>query len=346
MLKTKQMPKNTKKKLKKTKIIGGKNIAAFTLREKLEHLIHNSKAALHGNIVELVKSIGKNEQQKYNINNNDDIQRFDIYDTIKYITPSKLFIKYALLCLDDHDNNSYLLLKKKYQSNSPYKNIFDDGTIEKEQEQELEEKAAQYYTLFENFVKNLVENIEKTDTMGKEKTFNDCMYDIYSDGIILLTVKNSDAEYNLKLYKKNGAETEKTELTEIVDFFKEKRNSLIIKKYMNDTSNDNYLYDCMLQIINKLARTLLEKLDDSTLDKTGTFSKDALENAVEEEEADQQAVEAAAEEGDGAAEAAEAPQAKSEEKSLINKKSSNKAISSRRKVISNMFNTVNKVLGR
>jgi hypothetical protein len=54
---------------------------------------------------------------------------------------------------------------------------------------------------------------------------------------------------------------------------------------MNDTSKDNYLYDCMLQIINKLARTLLEKLDDSTLDKKGTFSKDALENAVEAVEA-------------------------------------------------------------
>jgi hypothetical protein len=290
MLKTKQMPKNTKKKLKKTKIIGGKNIAAFTLKDKLELLKINSQNALQFQVAELVKSIDKNIYDKYDINNS--ILNIKKYlDT--YIESRKTFIKYALLCLEDHNKNSYSLLKKKYVTMTIDTGIIFDDTIEKEQE--LEEKADQYYTLFENFVKNLVENIEKTDTTGKEKTFNDCMYDIYSNGIILLNIGTIDSQHNLKLYIKNSTESSITELTEIVNFFKVKRDCLIIKKYMSDTSNDNYLYDCMLQIINKLARTLLEKLDDSTLDKKGTFSKDALENAVE---AHAEAAGAAEEEGE------------------------------------------------
>jgi hypothetical protein len=337
MLKTKQMPKNTKKKLKKTKIIGGKNIADITLKDKLELLKINSQNALQFQVAELVKSIDKNIYYKYDINNSIlNIRKYE--DT--YIESRKNFIKYALLCLEDHNKNSYSLLKKKYVTMTIDTGIIFDDTIEKEQE--LEEKADQYYTLFENFVKNLVENIEKTDTTGKEKTFNDCMYDIYSNGIILLNIGTIDSQHNLKLYIKNSTESSITELTEIVNFFKVKRDCLIIKKYMSDTSNDNYLYDCMLQIINKLARTLLEKLDDSTLDKKGTFSKDALENAVEAAEAKRKAEE---EEARKAAEqqpeeAADAVEANSEEKSL--KKNSNKEaiIPGRKKVLSQFIDVV------
>ena len=331
------MPKNTKKKLKKTKIIGGKNIADITLKDKLELLKINSQNALQFQVAELVKSIDKNIYYKYDINNSIlNIRKYE--DT--YIESRKNFIKYALLCLEDHNKNSYSLLKKKYVTMTIDTGIIFDDTIEKEQE--LEEKADQYYTLFENFVKNLVENIEKTDTTGKEKTFNDCMYDIYSNGIILLNIGTIDSQHNLKLYIKNSTESSITELTEIVNFFKVKRDCLIIKKYMSDTSNDNYLYDCMLQIINKLARTLLEKLDDSTLDKKGTFSKDALENAVEAAEAKRKAEE---EEARKAAEqqpeeAADAVEANSEEKSL--KKNSNKEaiIPGRKKVLSQFIDVV------
>jgi hypothetical protein len=275
MLKTKQMPKNTKKKLKNTKIIGGKNIAAFTLREKLELLSNISLTYLHSYIEKLVKHniIGETSIADDVIK---DYINFKPNYTFTYTTNVYNFIKYVLLCLDDHDDISYLLLKKKNENVKNYSAIFDDdGDIQ--DEAVLLQKAGEYYTTFKTLVENLVENIEKTEETNDTK-FKDYMYDIYSDGIILLTAGNDDSVHNLKQYKKNSTETE---ITEIVDFFKEKRDCLIIKKDMNDASNDNYLYDCMLQIINKLARTLLEKLGEEALNKTGTFSKDALENAVE-----------------------------------------------------------------
>jgi hypothetical protein len=213
----------------------------------------------------------------------------------EYITNTKNFIKYALLCLDDHNDNSYLLLKKKYENAKNYSDIFDDGD-DIQDEAGLSQKADEYYTKFKTLVKNLVENIGKDNIIeDNDKNFKDYMYDIYSDGIILLTVYDNYSQDNLILYTKNSTETyeynNKTKVLNFLDFFKVKRDCLIIKKYTYDTSNENYLYDCMLQIINKLARTLLEKLDDSTLDKKGTFSKASLENAVE--------AGAAAEDGDG-----------------------------------------------
>jgi hypothetical protein len=288
MLKTKQMPKNTKKKLKKTKIIGGKNIADITLREKLKFIKHISRTALHDDVVNLVKYIDKEEG--YFLEENIIFAKVNLRSKYlgKYITNTNNFIKYALLCLDDHNDNSYLLLNKKYENAKNYSDIFDDGGYI-QNEAGLSQKADEYYTKF----KTLVENIGKDNIIEGDKIFKDYMYDIYSDGIILLTVYDTISEDNLILYTKNSNKTTITKIAEIVNFFKVKRDCLIIKKYTYDTSYDNYLYDCMLQIINKLARTLLEKLDDSTLDKKGTFSKDALKEAVEE------AKRKAEEEGDG-----------------------------------------------
>jgi hypothetical protein len=310
MLKTKQMPKNTKKKLKKTKIIGGKGneiaIANFTLRKKLELLSDMSVTALHSDIGLLVK---------YNINaplnNIDDetikgnIKRYIEYKEYYapvYTNAKTSFIKYALLCLENHDNNSYLLLKRNYKYPGSLK-LFEDYQEKISNEVELKNNAEDYYANFEKFVKNLVKNIDKPEEIDDTK-FKDYMYDIYSDGIILLTVGNDDSAHNLKQYKKNSTDSDITDITDIaniVNFFKEKKDCLIIKKDIKDALNENYLYDCMLQIINKLARTLQEKLGHEALDRKGTFSKDALEKAVGEaadaaKKAEQEAV---AEDGDG-----------------------------------------------
>jgi hypothetical protein len=283
MLKTKQMPKNTKKKLKKTKIIGGKNIADITLREKLNFLEVTSKNSFFdNNFKDLFISIDNNDKEATDL---DTVSLFKIdkYGNT-YIDLTKDYIKYALLCLDDHDNNSYLFLKKNYKYRDSL-TIFEDYQDNIE-ETDLENKADEYYANFQTLVKNLVENIVENKTgETKYKVFKDYMYDIYSDGIILLTVGNDDSAHNLKQYKNNSTKTDITDITEIIDFFKEKKDCLIIKKDIRDTSNENYLYDCMLQIINKLARTLLEKLVPETLNIKGKFDKEALNKAVKAEEA-------------------------------------------------------------
>jgi hypothetical protein len=98
---------------------------------------------------------------------------------------------------------------------------------------------------------------------SEKKIFETSMFNIYNDGIILLTIDKDEAYYNLKVFKSidEKEDDEKSDEREIIKFLNDNQDSLIIRRYKNP-ENDNHVYDCQIQLMYKLVNILIKNIDD------------------------------------------------------------------------------------
>ena len=96
---------------------------------------------------------------------------------------------------------------------------------------------------------------------SEKKIFETSMFNIYNDGIILLTIDKDEAYYNLKVFKSidEKEDDEKSDEREIIKFLNDNQDSLIIRIYKNP-ENDNHVYDCQIQLMYKLVKILLDNI--------------------------------------------------------------------------------------
>jgi hypothetical protein len=117
---------------------------------------------------------------------------------------------------------------------------------------------------------------QKRTTIPKEEKerqiFESSMFDIYSEGIVLLTI-DKEEDYNLKVFKSINIKEdyEISNKQKIINFLNDNRDSLIIRIYKNP-DNDNHFYDCRLQLMYKLVNILIDNIDNY---------KDALKTQLE-----------------------------------------------------------------
>jgi hypothetical protein len=182
-------------------------------------------------------------------------------------------VKYTLLCLLDHNDNArYQLL---YKNNKSYvSNLnFNTNVNGIEENMKLISLAEGYYTFFKTTVNDLLifylyynEQSVSKPIIPKIRSY---ICDIYN-GIVLLTVSSNNIKlivYDKKPYtsrpftsrvlndKPSPSSKVLTNNKEIVEFFKNNKNYLIIKKYDGDIKN--CIYDCMMQIIYKIVSVLI-----------------------------------------------------------------------------------------
>ena len=95
----------------------------------------------------------------------------------------------------------------------------------------------------------------------EQNIFDSSMFNIYNDGIILLTIDKDEAYYNLKVFKSidEKEDDEKSDEREIIKFLNDNQDSLIIRIYKNP-ENDNHVYDCQIQLMYKLVKILLDNI--------------------------------------------------------------------------------------
>ncbi len=101
---------------------------------------------------------------------------------------------------------------------------------------------------------------------SEEKFFETSMFEIYSDGIVLLTIDDQNDTHTLKVFPRLDTLDSKqhhyfAEKDAIINFFNTKKEFLIIRRYKDDLTNKDYLYDCQLQLMYKLVNILIENIN-------------------------------------------------------------------------------------
>ena len=127
-------------------------------------------------------------------------------------------------------------------------------------ENTTEPDASTGYEKFKSFVEAFTKNINLTPPSNYQETqesttFKEHIYKIYTDGIVLLTISQTPSPV-ANVYKADKNVSEYKTLDNIVEFLTKSENCLIIVNLTE--TNDNYVYDCMLQILSKLVKILLE----------------------------------------------------------------------------------------
>ena len=111
----------------------------------------------------------------------------------------------------------------------------------------------------------------------EQNIFETGMFDIYNDGIVLLTIDKEEA-YNLKVFKSidNKEDDEISDKQKIINFLNDNKDSLIIRIYKTP-ENDNHFYDCQIQLMYKLVNILIDNIklyEDALQDQLKTNLKD------------------------------------------------------------------------
>jgi hypothetical protein len=99
---------------------------------------------------------------------------------------------------------------------------------------------------------------------SEENFFETSMFQIYTDGIVLLTIgDNNRTNHTLKVFKgiNKKKDTEISGKDAIIDFFNTKEDILIIRRYYYDSNNEDYYWDCRIQLMYKLVNILIENID-------------------------------------------------------------------------------------
>jgi hypothetical protein len=272
---------NAERKQRKIRKIIKPNIEKFlefknySLEYRLKFLLSNLGEAIEKDykIKNLIKAMNNLDFDKTDIES-EITEKSDDYKSgdIKNI---ESIVKYTLLCLLDHNDNArYQLL---YKNNKSYVSINDieekkliENGIKKQGEKNMKliSLAEGYYTFFKTKVNDLLifylyynEQSVSKPIIPKIRSY---ICDIYN-GIVLLTVSSNNIKlivYDKKPFtsrvlndKPSPSSKVLTNNKEIVEFFKNNKNYLIIKKYDGDIKN--CIYDCMMQIIYKIVSVLI-----------------------------------------------------------------------------------------
>jgi len=152
------------------------------------------------------------------------------------------------------------LLLKKNTSSTEQETSLEEIDLLLSDENATEPDASTGYEKFKSFVEAFTKNINLTPPSNyqetqESKTFKEHIYKIYTDGIVLLTISQTPSPV-ANVYKADKNVSEYKTLDNIVEFLTKSENCLIIVNLTE--TNDNYVYDCMLQILSKLVKILLE----------------------------------------------------------------------------------------
>jgi hypothetical protein len=240
----------------------------YSLEDRLKFLLSNLDKAIEkdNKIKNLIKAMNNYGFDKTDIEREFSIKSVDY--TSGDIENIESIVKYTLLCLLDHNDNArYQLL---YKNNKSYvSNLnFNTNVNGIEENMKLISLAEGYYTFFKTTVNDLLifylyynEQSVSKPIIPKIRSY---ICDIYN-GIVLLTVSSNNIKlivYDKKPFtsrvlndKPSPSSKVLTNNKEIVEFFKNNKNYLIIKKYDGDIKN--CIYDCMMQIIYKIVSVLI-----------------------------------------------------------------------------------------
>ena len=247
------------KKLKKTRGGGGETTPQQDLEKKFKTML----TSLEGSYSISFGDIFKNMNNKGSL-----IEAIQNYKNTEYQKQDKDTIMKAV------KDALALLLKKNTSSTEQDKEPLQDKKepspdasleqikISVSDENATKPDASPGYEKFKSLVEVFTENIVnlKPSSTNKEKNTNDIkfkehIYSIYTDGIVLLNITDKQSAV-ANVYKTEGYVRKHNTLDNIVEFLTKSENCLII---VNRTeTNDNYVYDCMLQILSKLVKILLD----------------------------------------------------------------------------------------
>ena len=252
------------KKLKKTRGGGGET----TPQQDLEKDFKTMLTRLEGSYSISFSDILKNKNNKELL-----IEAIQKYENTEYQKQYKDGIIEAVR------DGLVLLLKKNTSSTekekvaSPKEIVPDKKTLSTDEKETSQEEielllgenttkpdASTGYEKFKSLVEVFTENIKLPPPSNyketqESKTFKEHIYRIYTDGIVLLTISQTQSPV-ANVYKTDKNMIEYKTLDTVADFLTKSENCLII---VNRTeTNDNYVYDCMLQILSKLVKILLE----------------------------------------------------------------------------------------
>lgn len=229
--------KITKKKLKNTRIVGG-IVSSEELKKKLNAMLTRLKSSYFKSFENILED--KNAL----------INAINEINNTTYTPTNKDFPMRTV--------NDALVLLLKTNTSSTEQDRKETLSVENTTEPD----ASTSYEKFKKLVKEFCEKIIKLKTFtNKEETpnnieFQKYIYSIYTDGIVLLTIVDTQPiatvyknnKNNIYIYQYNGSDN-------IAEFLIKNNNCLIVKSSL---TNDNYVYDCMLQILSKLVKILLE----------------------------------------------------------------------------------------
>ena len=246
----------------------------YSLEYKLKFLLSNLVKAIENDnkIKNLIKAMNNYGFDKTDIEREFSIKSVDY--TSGDIENIESIVKYTLLYLLDHNDNArYQLLYKNNKSYVSINGIEEKKLIENgikkqgEKNMKLISLAEGYYTFFKTKVNDLLifylDYKEQSVSEPIIPEIRSYICDIYN-GIVLLTVSSDTTKlivYDKKpftsrvLNDKPSPSEVITDTKKIVEFFKNNKNYLIIKKYDRDIKN--CIYDCMMQIIYKIVSVLI-----------------------------------------------------------------------------------------
>ena len=267
------------------KILEFKN---YSLEYRLKFLLSNLDKAIEkdNKIKNLIKAMNNYGFDKTDIDKTDiekdietEFRKKGVDYTSGDIENIESIVKYTLLCLLEHNDNARYQLLYKYNKSYVSNLNFNTNVNGIEENMKLISLAEGYYTFFKTTVNDLLifylyynEQSVSKPIIPKIRSY---ICDIYN-GIVLLTVSSNNTElivYDKKPFTSRVLLNDKpftsrvlndkpspsskvlTNNKEIVEFFKNNKNYLIIKKYDGDIKN--CIYDCMMQIIYKIVSVLI-----------------------------------------------------------------------------------------
>lgn len=245
------------KKLKKTRIVGGVD-SSEDLKQNLNTVLKRLEGSYSISFGDILKNTNDNKLL---------IAAIQKYENAGYTQEHKdanmRAVKEALVLLLKKNTSS--TEQKKEQSQDVIELSPDENeTLQEEitlslSENPTEPDASTGYEKFKSFVEMFTKNINLPPPSNyretqESKTFKEHIYRIYTDGIVLLTISRTESAV-ANVYKADKNVSKYETLDNIVKFLMESKDCLII---VNRTkTNDNYVYDCMLQILSKLVKILL-----------------------------------------------------------------------------------------
>lgn len=247
------------KKLKKTRIGGGE-----TTPQQLKIELETMLTKLEEGFGDILKNTNNNQLlidaiQKYK---NTEYQKQSKDAIIEAVRDGLVLLlkKYTSSTEQDEEASHEEIVPDKNTLSTDEKETSDEEIVLLLGENTTKPDASTGYEKFKSLVEVFTENIKLPPPSNyketqESKTFKEHIYRIYTDGIVLLTISKTRPPV-ANVYKTGKNMIEYKTLDTVADFLTKSENCLIIVNLTE--TNDNYVYDCMLQILSKLVKILLE----------------------------------------------------------------------------------------
>jgi hypothetical protein len=246
------------KKLKKTRIGGGE-----TTPQQLKIELETMLTRLEEGFGDILKNTNNNQLlidaiQKYK---NTEYQKQSKDAIIEAVRDGLVLLlkKYTSSTEQDEEASHEEIVPDKNTLSTDEKETSDEEIVLLLGENTTKPDASTGYEKFKSLVEVFTENIKLPPPSNyketqESKTFKEHIYRIYTDGIVLLTISKTRSPV-ANVYKTDKNMIEYKTLDTVADFLTKSENCLIIVNLTE--TNDNYVYDCMLQILSKLVNILL-----------------------------------------------------------------------------------------